>query len=547
MKKMKLNFDMNLSDFVDLNKSFTKAKCCIAYVGKNRNRSNISKESFINALPSLNNVPIVGRYDREKDQFGEHDIELIKDENGGYEIINATIPYGVVPESANKWFDFCTIDGVERECVFTDVILWKRQYGYERIKEVGALSQSMEIDIEDYSILDDGFVDIKKFSFEALCMLESAEPCFENAQVSLYTKGDPIESFKLQFSEMLKEMKELGGSILKDKEIKDSFSEEMTDALDENFKEDSVVEEDLENKEEKFEEDSQDVVEYSENKEEVSEEEFTADECIAIEQSELSEEEFTADSESVVVELSEEDAEENKFSTKYATYREKLESLSNLIANSPIVENNEVVGYCYRDLMDFDDKYIFVKETSDNWLAGSYDIGYFKQEYAVDEKEVNYLLIGEKVKIVKVFLTEDELAMIESNASESVLKEFNEYKEQYSSEEFEQLVEFKKGVELEKREADEKRIFDNYSDALGKYDEFSTLWENRKDYSIGDLEKECIYLVGKFALKDNLLNKNFAEENENKKETKLHFSVDHSANESSEEEFTYGGYLKKFD
>lgn len=517
MRKMKLNFNMNLSDFVDLNKSFTKAKCCIAYVGRNRNKSNISKESFINALPSLNNVPLVGRYDREKDQFGEHDIELIKDENGGYEIINTTIPYGVVPESANKWFEICTVDGVEKECVFTDVILWKRQYGYDRIKEVGALSQSMEIDIEDYSILDDGFVDIKKFSFEALCMLESAEPCFENAQVSLYTKENPIESFKLQFSEMLKEMKELGGSVLKDKEIKDSFNEEIVDISDENLKEVEMAKESL----------SDEELEIVNEKEEANDEEFVVDEVI---------EEFVAN----------EDKEEHVFSAKYATYREKLESLNALISDSPVVENNEVVGYCYRYLMDFDDRYIFVEESIDNWASNSYEVHYYKQEYAVDEREINYLLIGDQIKIVKAFLTEDELALIESSAKEDVLKDFNDYKNQYAKEEFEKLVKFKEDVELEKRNASEKQIYDNYSVTLGKYEEFSDLWENRKNYSIEDLEKECVYLVGKFALKDYLLDKDSKEEEKEEKSNRLHFSVNYPANENVDE-FTYGGYLKKFD
>ena len=64
-KKIKLDFEMTIFDVVDLNKSFSSAKILIAYTGRNRNRSDIRKEAFLDALPSIRNIPIVGRYDVE--------------------------------------------------------------------------------------------------------------------------------------------------------------------------------------------------------------------------------------------------------------------------------------------------------------------------------------------------------------------------------------------------------------------------------------------------------------------------------------------------
>ena len=202
-KKLKLDFEMTIFDVVDLNKSFAAAKCLVCYTGRNRNYSDIGKQKIIDALPSIRNIPVVGRYDVGKDDFGSHDVKIINKEDG-IDIVNATIPFGVVPESANQWFETRIVNGEEKECFFTDVVLWKRQHGYEHIANAGTISESMEIDVSEYMIDQDGYCIIDKFQFEALCLLgESVEPCFENACVQMYS-NEIVSDFKLQFSEMLR-------------------------------------------------------------------------------------------------------------------------------------------------------------------------------------------------------------------------------------------------------------------------------------------------------------------------------------------------------
>jgi len=221
-KKLKLDFEMEISDIVSLNKSFASAKCLIAYCGRNRNRSDISKEVFIQALPSLKNVPIVARYDSEKDDFGGHDIRIVS-KNDGIDIVNATIPFGVVPESAKQWFEEVTLpSGEKRDGIFTDLILWKRQYGYEHIVESKKISQSMEINTNSYIIDNDNYCVIENMEFEALTLLGSnVEPCFENASVQLYS-SEALDTYKTQFSLMLSELKELNQSSQKEVDIDDS-------------------------------------------------------------------------------------------------------------------------------------------------------------------------------------------------------------------------------------------------------------------------------------------------------------------------------------
>lgn len=334
-KKLKLDFEMTIFDVVDLNKSFAAAKCLVCYTGRNRNYSDIGKQKIIDALPSIRNIPVVGRYDVDKDDFGSHDVKIINKENG-IDIVNATIPFGVVPESANQWFETRIVNGEEKECFFTDVVLWKRQHGYEHIANAGTISESMEIDVSEYMIDQDGYCIIDKFQFEALCLLgESVEPCFENACVQMYS-NEIVSDFKLQFSEMLREFKELnqssttvtdvtmevdidknnGGSTMAE-EIKNEVVDEVTE---------TVVEETLEETVKNTVEDvAEEVVE--ETIDETTEE--IVDETVEEHKEDTPTEEVVEEAtEETVVEESNED-----YSVLYSELKEKYDALENEVVS----------------------------------------------------------------------------------------------------------------------------------------------------------------------------------------------------------------------
>lgn len=334
-KKLKLDFEMTIFDVVDLNKSFAAAKCLVCYTGRNRNYSDIGKQKIIDALPSIRNIPVVGRYDVDKDDFGSHDVKIINKENG-IDIVNATIPFGVVPESANQWFETRIVNGEEKECFFTDVVLWKRQHGYEHIAKAGTISESMEIDVSEYMIDQDGYCIIDKFQFEALCLLgESVTPCFENACVQMYS-NEIVSDFKLQFSEMLREFKELnqssttvtdvtmevdidknnGGSTMAE-EIKNEVVDEVTE---------TVVEETLEETVKNTVEDvAEEVVE--ETIDETTEE--IVDETVEEHKEDTPTEEVVEEAtEETVVEESNED-----YSVLYSELKEKYDALENEVVS----------------------------------------------------------------------------------------------------------------------------------------------------------------------------------------------------------------------
>lgn len=199
---MKITFSSGINDIAPCNSSFDKGILQVAYVGHNRNNSFISKETFERCMPSIYNCPIVCRYDRETNTIGSHDSELVHDADGGVRIVNITQPVGVVPESARYfWREVEDVSGIH-EYLCVDVLIWKRQEAYKKIKEDGIVDESMEISIIDGE-LRDGIYVINDFEFTAFCLLESAEPCYESASLEMFSCND----FKQQFEDMMSDFR----------------------------------------------------------------------------------------------------------------------------------------------------------------------------------------------------------------------------------------------------------------------------------------------------------------------------------------------------
>lgn len=188
-----------------LNDSFNKGILRVAYTGKNRNNTFISKQTFEDAIPTIYNCPIVANYIRDEDEIGSHDIEIVE-KDGNYHSVNITHPVGVVPESAKYWWEnIQEEDGSIHEYLCIEILLWKRQECYEKIKKNGTTSESMEITVKE-GMMVDGIYHIKKMIYTAFCLLEKAEPCFESASISLFSKQERNQ-FKQEFAEMLEDLK----------------------------------------------------------------------------------------------------------------------------------------------------------------------------------------------------------------------------------------------------------------------------------------------------------------------------------------------------
>lgn len=236
---MNLSYSSTLSSIKTINESFDAAKLRIAYTGKNRNNSYISKEAFEDAIPTMFNCPVVAHYERDANEIGSHDMEIVE-KDGDLKIVYITQPVGLVPESARwYWEEVEDASGIHQYLV-TDVFLWKRQEAYEKIKENGITKQSMEITVTDGEMMDD-YYQINKFIFTAFCLLGTAEPCFESAALFTFSNDEEKQNWEMQYKEMVNDFKQTFAAI----DIKEGKEEVMNEKLMELLEKYNVTEADL--------------------------------------------------------------------------------------------------------------------------------------------------------------------------------------------------------------------------------------------------------------------------------------------------------------
>ena len=201
-KILNLTYASSITDLCEVNSSFDSGILRIAYPGKNRNNSVISKHVFEKCVNTIFNCPIVCSYDRDSDTLGGHDMDVVE-QDGNLVLINATTPVGCIPESARIfWEEVAEDDGTVHEYLCAEALLWKRQEAYHKIKRDGIVAHSMEISVKDGESKD-GLYYIYDFEFTAFDLI-GVEPCFESSSLEMFSKQD----FKKQLSEMMLELKE---------------------------------------------------------------------------------------------------------------------------------------------------------------------------------------------------------------------------------------------------------------------------------------------------------------------------------------------------
>lgn len=199
---MKITYGSSVEKLCEVNSSFDSGVLKVAYVGKNRNGSSISKEAFERSMDTIYNCPIVCNYNRERDEIGSHDVEIVM-KDGSATIVNITQPVGVIPESANYWWECFEDDSGVHEYLCIEALIWKRQEAYEKIKNNVITDESMEIRVKS-GYMKDGIYIIESFEFLAFCLLEAAEPCYESASLAMFG----MDTFKEKYAEMMEEFKE---------------------------------------------------------------------------------------------------------------------------------------------------------------------------------------------------------------------------------------------------------------------------------------------------------------------------------------------------
>lgn len=198
---LKITYSSSFERLCEINSSFDSGILKIAYVGKNRNGSSISKEAFERSMQTIYNCPIVCNYDRELDEIGSHDVDIVM-KDGRPTMINITQPVGVIPESAKYWWENFEDDSGVHEYLCIEALIWKRQEAYQKIKDNVITDESMEIRVKDGRMLD-GIYEIYSFEFLAFCLLGNAAPCYESASLEMFS----LEDFRAKYAQMMEELK----------------------------------------------------------------------------------------------------------------------------------------------------------------------------------------------------------------------------------------------------------------------------------------------------------------------------------------------------
>lgn len=473
-KIFNLDYESSLTSLCEVNSSFDTAVLKIAYPGVNRNHTAISKEVFEKCLPTMFNCPIVCNYDRESDSLGGHDMEVVCGKDGSISLVNKTYPIGLIPQGAKTWWEFVKEDdGTEHEYLFADVLLWKRQEAYKKIKEDGIAKHSMEIKVKDGE-LSDGIYYVKDFEFNAFCLI-GCTPCFESSALEVYANRD----FKSQLKEMLDDMKETFTLVNTSLEV---------DNITNNSRVSKGGEEVLEEKEAL-------LAEYGvkSNDLDFSIEDLSVEELKEKLEAMKSVEGFSENE-------TNDDSEENK--EDFALTGNVVEELQRVLDEVTIQrEWGECHRYWYVDC-DFEQSEVYCWDTED-WLL--YGFSYVLSGDAVtidfsNKKRKKYVIedfdegTDQGSPFVEVF------TLMEKSYSEA-----SQFKEKYDEasntidslkSELDTLKAFKEDADKKQMSAQRSELFSKFEDLAG-IEEFENLCRDAMNYDIDVLEEKCYALRGR--------------------------------------------------
>ena len=490
---MSIPFSFNCASIYnikEINSSFATGTLKVMYLGENRNGSHFSKNAVEKALPSLCNVPIVCHWDDQSEMIGGHDMEVVKNEDGGFRLKNLTEPCGVVPDHASFYFTTeCDDDGNEHEYLVIDgVILWKRQDVYRHIVEDlnGKVKHSMEITVKENSTTPNGYFDVTDFEFTALCLLERDEPCFQGSELELYS----AQNFKQKMEQMLLEIKDSFNLVTTSKEDDDihpqqNLTEGGTEVLDKKMELAAEYGIDV---------DSLDF----------SLEDFTEEELKEKFEAIKADGEPAGDGEGAGTD---DGADNGDSDNKFALTGNIVNELCNSLAEITIErEWGECHRYWYVDC-DFDAKEVYCWDVTD-WLLYGFTYEMNGDNVVIDydsKKRMKYAIVdfdeGEQASpFAEVFTQlEDKL----HNSSEWEAK-YNTASETIASMETElgELRQFKADTEAAVAEEERQAIFAKFEDLVG-IEAFEALRDDCSEYDAEALEEKCYAIRGKNGSKAN--------------------------------------------
>lgn len=199
------------TDFED-DARFKKVKVWVAHEGKNLNNSNFSLDVLNKMGSKVAGIPIVGYV--QKDKYGDIDFKghetrlVIEGDDIKFDYVG--VPFGCILETNNAQIEPKTVDGVEKNFLTCEGVLWNKFTDCIDIfeRDGDTKSQSMELlpDSIKGDFKSDGIYYFTEAVIDSLCILgENVNPAMKGG--SLDTNFS-VSTFKQQYGEMIKEIKE---------------------------------------------------------------------------------------------------------------------------------------------------------------------------------------------------------------------------------------------------------------------------------------------------------------------------------------------------
>lgn len=468
-KVLNMTYASSLTNLCEVNSSFDTGILRICYTGKNRNGSFLSRETIERCIPSIYNCPLVCSYDRETDTLGGHDMEIVRDSEGDLRIINATTPCGVIPESSRIWFeDYEEDDGTIHEYLYAEVLLWRRQEAYKKIKKDGITAHSMEIKVNQGKSVD-GVYRVEDFEFTAFCLIGST-PCFEGSALEVFSKND----FKQQLSEMMHDLKDAFTKVDPHKEDDNTYPQNYS----------------MEGGQKVLDEKMELVARYGI---EVDSLDFSIED--------LTVEELAEKFEAMTV-IPNANAAQKEHAGSFALTESVVDEIRRVLSMERITDSwgDDIPHYFYVDC-DFDAREIYCWDSCD-WLLYGFAYSMNGDSVTIDfesKKRKKYVIADfegdeQASPIAQVF----ELVEKKIGDYAEVKTKFNAASDTIASmqAELDTLREFKKHADNEAAQNERNEMFARFEDLNG-IEAYEMLRENCMDYDVTTLEEKCFAIRGR--------------------------------------------------
>ncbi len=463
-KVLNMTYASSLTNLCEVNSSFDTGVLRICYTGENRNKSFLSKEAITKSIPTLYNCPIVCNYDRESDTLGGHDMEIVCDGDGNLRIVNVTTPVGVIPESAKVWFeDYTEDDGTVHEYLYAEVLLWKRQEAYRKIKNDGITAHSMEIKVKSGKSVD-GVYHVADFEFNAFALI-GVTPCFESSALEMFSKNN----FKQQMSEMMQDLKETFTTVNPSKEDDNTHPQNYSMEGGEKVLEDKMN--------------------------------LAAKYGIDVDKLDFSIEDFTVEELTEKFESMKNDDEKGEPDGKFALTSNVVEEINRVLTAEKVTRDwGECPRYCYVDC-DIEAGEVYCWDRND-WLLYGF-------AFSVDGDSINIDFESKKRKkyVIADFEGGEQASPIAPvfELMENKLKDYAEIETKFNAAsdtitsmtaELDELRQFKTDTENATAMVEREEVFAQFEDLVG-IEAFETLKDDCMKYDLETLEEKCFAIRGR--------------------------------------------------